>query len=170
MVSKFNFLSGWIWTQFLHPTNQSRLHQEKRDPEAWEQLLWWVFITIILKKNINLLIQVQDEYYNTLRTDVYRLEREFYYPEPISKTGNYYPRYKPILVKNTLIREGFEKHIEKWLNFPLGVLNHPTNPLIEHFICWDKENMWCLHFRSYFVILSANFFLLFVTFPFTTHV
>ena len=53
MVTIFIFLSGWIWTHFLHPTNQSRLHQEKRDPEAWEQPLWWVFITNILKKIIN---------------------------------------------------------------------------------------------------------------------
>merc|ERR1712001_577198 len=35
-----------------------------------------------------------DEFYQAMNTDMGRLAREFYTPEPISQTGNYYPRYK----------------------------------------------------------------------------
>merc|ERR1712223_379364 len=38
--------------------------------------------------------EVSDEFYQAMNTDMGRLAREFYTPEPISQTGNYYPRYK----------------------------------------------------------------------------
>merc|ERR1712002_323888 len=34
------------------------------------------------------------EFYTSLSTDLGRLSREFYTPEPISRTGNYWPRYR----------------------------------------------------------------------------
>ena len=37
-------------------------------------------------------LQVSNEFYNSLSTDLGRLSREFYTPEPISRTGNYWPR------------------------------------------------------------------------------
>merc|ERR1711953_413292 len=38
--------------------------------------------------------EVSDRFYESMKTDLSRLEREFYTPEPISRTGNYYPRYR----------------------------------------------------------------------------
>merc|ERR1712109_56845 len=38
--------------------------------------------------------EVSDEFYQAMNTDMGRLSREFYTPEPISQTGNYYPGYK----------------------------------------------------------------------------
>ena len=37
-------------------------------------------------------LKVSDRFYESMKTDLSRLEREFYTPEPISRTGNYYPR------------------------------------------------------------------------------
>merc|ERR550532_2306098 len=34
------------------------------------------------------------EFYSAMNTDLNRLVREFYTPEPIRMTGNYYPRYR----------------------------------------------------------------------------
>eukprot|EP00092_Neocalanus_flemingeri_P097113 GFUD01123708.1.p1 GENE.GFUD01123708.1~~GFUD01123708.1.p1 ORF type:complete len:117 (-),score=16.28 GFUD01123708.1:507-818(-) len=38
--------------------------------------------------------QLTDEMYDALKVDRNRFQREFFTPEPISRTGNYYPRYK----------------------------------------------------------------------------
>merc|ERR1712236_37071 len=38
--------------------------------------------------------ELSDKLYNSLNTDRYRFQREFYTPEPISRTGHYYPRYR----------------------------------------------------------------------------
>jgi len=38
--------------------------------------------------------ELTDQLFNAMKTDRNRFEREFYTPEPISKTGNYYPRYR----------------------------------------------------------------------------
>merc|ERR1711988_900978 len=38
--------------------------------------------------------EVSDRFYDSMKTDLSRLQREFYTPEPISITGNYYPRYR----------------------------------------------------------------------------
>ena len=37
--------------------------------------------------------KISDRFYESMKTDLGRLRREFYTPEPISLTGNYYPRY-----------------------------------------------------------------------------
>ena len=37
--------------------------------------------------------KISDRFYESMKTDLSRLRREFYTPEPISLTGNYYPRY-----------------------------------------------------------------------------
>ena len=36
--------------------------------------------------------KISDRFYESMKTDLGRLRREFYTPEPISLTGNYYPR------------------------------------------------------------------------------
>ena len=41
--------------------------------------------------------KISDRFYESMKTDLGRLRREFYTPEPISLTGNYYPRYQNIL-------------------------------------------------------------------------
>eukprot|EP00092_Neocalanus_flemingeri_P106438 GFUD01136572.1.p1 GENE.GFUD01136572.1~~GFUD01136572.1.p1 ORF type:complete len:119 (-),score=23.59 GFUD01136572.1:121-435(-) len=38
--------------------------------------------------------ELSDRMFNAMKVDRNRFEREFYTPEPISRTGNYYPRYK----------------------------------------------------------------------------
>merc|ERR1712062_271137 len=38
--------------------------------------------------------EISDRFYESMKTDLGRLRREFYTPEPISLTGNYYPRYR----------------------------------------------------------------------------
>eukprot|EP00092_Neocalanus_flemingeri_P031339 GFUD01034035.1.p1 GENE.GFUD01034035.1~~GFUD01034035.1.p1 ORF type:complete len:120 (+),score=22.55 GFUD01034035.1:45-362(+) len=38
--------------------------------------------------------QLSDRMYDALKVDRNRFQREFFTPEPISRTGNYYPRYK----------------------------------------------------------------------------
>merc|ERR1712020_758786 len=37
--------------------------------------------------------EVSNEFYTAMNTDLDRLNREFYYPQPIKETGNYYPRF-----------------------------------------------------------------------------
>merc|ERR1711899_666675 len=67
--------------------------------------------------------EVSDEFYQAMNTDMGRLAREFYTPEPISQTGNYYPRYKvtgschvsylarPYYFYNVPSRYGFSKYV-----------------------------------------------------------
>merc|ERR1712029_913768 len=43
--------------------------------------------------------EVSDQYYASIGTDIGRLEREFYSPAPISKTGNYYPRFRTLALQ-----------------------------------------------------------------------
>merc|ERR1712193_114581 len=38
--------------------------------------------------------EISDRFYESMKTDLGRLRREFYTPEPILMTGNYYPRYR----------------------------------------------------------------------------
>jgi len=38
--------------------------------------------------------QMPEELFNSMQVDRNRFAREFYTPEPISMTGNYYPRYR----------------------------------------------------------------------------
>merc|ERR1711910_144756 len=38
--------------------------------------------------------EVSNEFYTAMNTDLDRLNREFYYPQPINVTGNYYPRFR----------------------------------------------------------------------------
>merc|ERR1712217_44903 len=38
--------------------------------------------------------EVSNEFYTAMNTDLDRLNREFYYPQPIKETGNYYPRFR----------------------------------------------------------------------------
>merc|ERR1711942_649212 len=39
-------------------------------------------------------IQIPEELLTSMHVDLPRFAREFYTPEPISVTGNYYPRYR----------------------------------------------------------------------------
>merc|ERR1711868_223549 len=72
--------------------------------------------------------EVSDQYYASIGTDIRRLEREFYSPAPISKTGNYYPRFRttgasetgschvsylarPFYFYNVPSRYGFSKYV-----------------------------------------------------------
>jgi len=45
-------------------------------------------------RNMRATSEVTDRFYDSMKTDLSRLQREFYTPEPISRTGNYYPRYR----------------------------------------------------------------------------
>merc|ERR1712119_184623 len=38
--------------------------------------------------------ELSDRLYDAMNTDRNRFQREFFTPEPISRTGNYYPRYR----------------------------------------------------------------------------
>merc|ERR1711910_300659 len=45
-------------------------------------------------RSIRATSELSDKLYKSLNTDRYRFQREFYTPEPISRTGHYYPRYR----------------------------------------------------------------------------
>merc|ERR1712215_28968 len=45
--------------------------------------------------------ELSDKLYNSLNTDRYRFQREFYTPEPISRTGHYYPSKTILLLQDT---------------------------------------------------------------------
>merc|ERR1711874_438690 len=45
-------------------------------------------------RNMRATSEISDRFYESMKTDLGRLRREFYTPEPTSLTGNYYPRYR----------------------------------------------------------------------------
>merc|ERR1711884_99680 len=55
--------------------------------------------------------EVSDEFYQAMNTDMGRLAREFYTPEPISLTGNYYPRSQLVTLElSTKSSRNFYNH------------------------------------------------------------
>ena len=86
-----------VWLYFIDETPSSLSEMFLINDECFSLCFDdWILSSLLIVFLFDC-FKISDRFYESMKTDLGRLRREFYTPEPISLTGNYYPRYQNIL-------------------------------------------------------------------------